>query len=103
MFIKSNADFLSSLVKIDSYFWWLCVKILLSRAATGVTTRTLMKRLEKNLGSNYTRVLRAIFNKSWKQDPTKQQPYRPLPSISQNIQERRARMLGKYEFISYGH
>ena len=37
----------------------------------GFTTWTLTKRMEKNLDSNYTRILRAILNKSWRQHPTK--------------------------------
>ena len=33
------------------------------------TTWTLTKRLEKKLDGNYTRMLRAILNKSWRQHP----------------------------------
>ena len=36
----------------------------------GCTTWTLTKRLEKKLDGNYTRMLRAILNKSWRQHPT---------------------------------
>ena len=32
---------------------------------------TLTKRLEKKLDGNYTRMLRAILKKSWRQHPTK--------------------------------
>ena len=32
----------------------------------GCTTLTLTKRLEKKLDGNYTRILRAILNKSWR-------------------------------------
>ena len=39
----------------------------------GCTTWTLTKRLEKKLNSNYTRMLRAILNKSWRQHPTRHQ------------------------------
>ena len=35
----------------------------------GCTTWTLTKRLEKKLDGNYTRMLRAILNKSWRQHP----------------------------------
>ena len=35
------------------------------------STWTLTKRLEKKLNGNYTRMLRAILNKSWRQHPTK--------------------------------
>ena len=37
----------------------------------GYTTWTLTKRLEKKLDGNYTRMLRAILNKSWQQHPTR--------------------------------
>ena len=39
----------------------------------GCTIWTLTKRMEKKLDGKYTRMLRAILNKSWKQHPTKQQ------------------------------
>ena len=35
---------------------------------------------------NYTRMLRAILNKSWRQHPTKHQPYGHLPPITKTIQ-----------------
>ena len=41
----------------------------------GCTTWTLTKRLEKKLDGNYTRMLRAILNKSWRQHPTRHQLY----------------------------
>ena len=37
----------------------------------GCTTWTLTKRLEKKLDGNYTRMLHAILNKSWRQHPTR--------------------------------
>ena len=39
----------------------------------GCTTWTLTKQLEKKLDGNYTRMLQAILNKSWRQHPTKHQ------------------------------
>ena len=48
----------------------------------GFTTWTLTKRVEKKLDGNYTRLLRAILNKSWRQNPTKQQLYGHLPPIT---------------------
>ena len=45
----------------------------------GCTTWTLTKRLEKKLEGNYTRMLRAILNKSWRQHPTRHQLYGHLP------------------------
>ena len=38
--------------------------------------------MEKKRGGNYTRKLRAILSKSWKQHNTKQQLYEHLPTIS---------------------
>ena len=46
----------------------------------GCTTWTLTKRLKK-LDGNYTRMLRAILNKSWWQHPTRHQLYGHLPPI----------------------
>ena len=60
----------------------------------GGTTWTLTKRLEKKLDGNYTRVLRAILNKSWRQHPTKQHLYGHLPPITKTIQVRRTRHAG---------
>ena len=59
----------------------------------------------KRLDANYTRMLRAVLNKSWKQHPTKQNLYGHLTPISQTIQARRARHAShcrrsKDEFIS---
>ena len=53
----------------------------------GCTTWTLTKRLEKKLDGNYSRMLRAILNKSWQQHPTRHQ----LPPITKTIQVRRTR------------
>ena len=60
----------------------------------GCTTWTLTKRLENKLDGNYTRMLRAILNKSWRQHPTKHQLYGHLPPITQTIQVRRTRHAG---------
>ena len=60
----------------------------------GCTTWTLTKRLEKKLDSNYTRMLRAILNKSWRQHPTRHQLYGHLPPITKTIQVRRTRHVG---------
>ena len=57
----------------------------------GCTTWTLTKRLEKKLDSNYTRMLHAILNKSWRQHPTRHQLYGHLPPITKTIQGRRTR------------
>ena len=52
--------------------------------------------MEKKLDGNYTRMLRAILNKSWRQHPTKQQLYGHLPPNTKAIQVRRARHAGHY-------
>ena len=60
----------------------------------GCTTWTLTKRLEKKLEGNYTRMLRAILNKSWRQHPTRHQLYGHLPPITKTIQVRLTRHAG---------
>ena len=73
-----------------SFFQAAIVSILLYRC----TTWTLTKRLEKKLDSNYTRMLRAILNKSWRQHPTRHQLYGHLAPITKTIQVRRTRHAG---------
>ena len=65
-----------------SFFQAAVVSILLY----GYTTWTLTKRLEKMLDGNYTKLLRAILNKSWRQHH--------LPHIIKTIQVRRTRHAG---------
>ena len=60
----------------------------------GCTTWTLNKRMEKKLHGNYTRMLRAVLNKYWRQHPTKQQLYGHLPPITKTIQVTRTRHAG---------
>ena len=60
----------------------------------GCTTWTLTKRLEKKLDGNYTRMLRAILNKSWRQHPTKHQLYNHVSPITKIIQVRQTRHSG---------
>ena len=73
-----------------SFFQAAVVSILLYRC----TTWTLTKRLEKKLDGNYTRMLRAILNKSRRQHPTRHQLYDHLPPITKTIQVRRTRHAG---------
>ena len=85
-----------------SFFQAAVVSILLY----GCTTWTLTKRLEKKLDGNYTRMLLAILNKSWRQHPTRHQLYCHLSPITKTIQVRRTRHAGhcwrsKDELISY--
>ena len=78
--------------KKSSFFQAVVVSILLYRC----TTRTLTKRLEKKLAGNYTRMLWAILNKSWRQHPTKHQLNGNLPPITKTIQVRRTRHGGHW-------
>ena len=72
----------------------------------GWTTWTLTKRLEKTLDGNYTRLLQAILNKSWRQHSTNHQVDGHQPPITKTIQVRRTRHAGhcwrsRDELISY--
>ena len=60
----------------------------------GCTTWTLTKQPEKKLDGNYTRMLRAILNTSWRQHPIIHQLYGHLPPITKTIQVRRTRHAG---------
>ena len=73
-----------------SFFQAAVVSILLY----GCTTWTLTKWLEKKLDGNYTRMLRAILNKSWRLHPTRHQLYSHLPPITKTIQVRWTRHAG---------
>ena len=73
-----------------SFFQAAVVSILLY----GCTAWMLTKQLGKKLDGNYTRMLRVILNKSWRQHPTKHQLYGNLPPISKTIQVRRTRHAG---------
>ena len=77
-------------IRMKRRFFQAVVSILLY----GCTTWTLTKRLEKKLDGNYTRMLRAILNKSWRQHPTRHQLYGHLPPITKTIQVRRTRHAG---------
>ena len=86
--VWTSIDKLSIIGKSDltdkmkrSFFQAAVVSILLY----GCTTWTLTKRLEKTLDGNYTRMLRAILNKSWWQHPTRHQLYGHLPPITKTI------------------
>ena len=73
-----------------SFFQAAAVSILLY----GCTTWTLTKRLKKKLDGNYTRMLRAILNRSSRQNPTRHQLYGHLLLITKTIQVRRTRHAG---------
>ena len=55
-----------------------------------------MDTMEKKLDGNYTRIPQAVWNKSRRQHPTKQQIYGHRPPITKTIQVRRSRHAGNY-------
>ena len=73
-----------------SFFQAAVVSIMLYEC----TTWTITKRMKKKLDGNYTRMQRALLNKSWRQHPSKQQLYGYLPPISKTIEVRRTRHAG---------
>ena len=73
-----------------SFFQAAVVSILLY----GCTTWTLTRRLKNKPDGNYTRMLRAILNKSWRQHPTRHKLYGHLPPITKTIQVCRTRHAG---------
>ena len=73
-----------------SFFQAAVVSILLY----GCTTWALTKWQEKKLDGNYTRMLQAILNKSWRQHPIRHQLYGHLPPIPKTIQSRWTRHAG---------
>ena len=70
-----------------SFFQAAVVSILLY----GYTVWILTKQLKKKLDGSYTRMLRAILNKSWRQHPTRHQLFGHLPPIMKTIQVRQTR------------
>ena len=74
-----------------SFFQAVVASILLY----GCNTWTLTERLEKKLDGNYTRMLRAILNKSRRQHPTRHQLYGHLPPITKTIQVTWTRHAGR--------
>ena len=77
--------------KMKCIFFQAAVALIL---LYGCTTLTLTKQLEKKLDGNYTRMLRAILNKYWKQHPTRHQLYGHRPAITKTIQVRLTRHAG---------
>ena len=79
--------------------------VVVSILLYGFITWTLTKRMAKKADRNYTRMLRAILNKSRKQHPTKQQLHGHRTPIFKTIQIKRKRHAeycwwSKGEFIS---
>ena len=88
--------------KMKCSFFQVAVMLIL---LYGCTTWMLTKCMEKKLDGNYTRMLRAILNKSRRQHPTKQQLYGYLARITRTIKIRWTRHVGhcwrsRDEFIS---
>ena len=55
---------------------------------------TLTKCMDKKLDGSYTRMLRAVLNKSWREHPTKQQQYGHRPLMTKTIQVRQTKHAG---------
>ena len=87
---KKKLGFFQAAVFQASYRY-CCMDALL-----GCTTWTLTKRLKKKLDGNYTRMLRAILNKSWWQYPTRHRLYGHLTPITKTMQVRRTRHAGHF-------
>ena len=77
--------------KIKRSFFQAAVVLLL---LYGCITWTVTKRMKKKLDGNYTRILQAVLNQSWRQHPTKQQPYDHLIPVMKTIEVRRTRHTG---------
>ena len=77
--------------KMKCYFFQAAV---ISILLYGCTTWMLTKRMEKKLDGNYTRMQRAILNKSRREQSTKPQLYGHLPLITKTIKVRRTRHAG---------
>ena len=72
------------------FFQAAVVSILLYGCITGTLTKLMKKRID----GNYTRMMRAILNKSWRQHPTKRQLCSHLLPITKTIQVRRTKHAG---------
>ena len=71
----------------------------------GSVTWTLTTALENNIGGTYTRMLRAVTNKSWRDHLSNEQLYGDITKISKSIRMQRLRFAGncwrsKYEVAS---
>ena len=71
-----------------------CISHSTNTLGKGMNPTVLPPAMVKKLDGNYTRMLRAILNKSWRQHPTRYQLYHHLPPITKTIQVRRARHAG---------
>ena len=86
-----------------SFFQAAVVSILLY----GCTTWTLTKRMEKKLDGNYTRMLQAILNKSWRQHPQNSSctatyhPSRKLSKLDDPDMQDTAGEIGTSSYVMY--
>ena len=80
--------------------WWYRFTLHPKRHFTSASTNKNLPGISIWFGlvwflyGNYTRMLRAILNKSWRQHPTRHQLYGHLPPITKTIQVREARHAG---------
>ena len=79
---------------IDATAAWKKLRFILSVRSDFHIIDSLTKRQEKKLDGNYTRMLRVILNKSWRQHPTRHQLYSHLPPITKTLLVRRTRHAG---------
>ena len=81
--------------------------VIMSILLYGCTTWTLTKRMEKELDGNYTRMLRAILNKSWRQHPTNSSymatyhPSRKLSKLDKSDMRDTAGNVGTSSWVIY--
>ena len=85
--VRSDFDMIESLS--------IAVHAFVSRVSMSFSVdEMLLKRLKKKLDGNHTRMLRAILNKSCRQQFSRHQLYGHLPPITKTIQVRRTRHVG---------
>ena len=83
--------------------WYNLISFLSSgRVDTTIWMHHITKRIKKKLDGNYTRMLSAVLNKSWKQHPTKQQLYVLLPPITLFYMDTTARSC-KFYYLNASH
>ena len=82
----------------DSYRWAAAVVSRSNERSWALSHKTHMSRTSLSIVFGrqrvYTRILREILNKSWRQHPTRHQLYGHLPPITKTIQVRRTRLAG---------
>ena len=75
-------------------FWRFLIKSQIQVDLRSVNGGKIYSILNPYYKPQYTRMLRAILNKSWQQHPTRHQLYGHLPPITKSIQVRRTRHAG---------